>query len=110
MGQGELKKKAYDPTGTWEYVVETPDGANGGTLVIAGNPGAYTAVLNTDQFGELEISDVDVVDTNMTGSIEVMGNVAELECSFDGDEMSLFPVKGKLSRDECECFEWKLPD
>ena len=82
------KKKAYDPTGTWEYVVETPDGGSEGTLEITGNPGEYSASLNTDQFGTLEITDLDIVDTNMTGSIEVMGTTAEMECNFDGEEMS----------------------
>lgn len=96
------KVKPYDPTGTWEYTVETPDGASGGKLVIEGNPGAYTASLGTDQFGTLEISGVDVQGTSMTGEIDVMGNSASIECDFDGDTMSgavyvgedSFPLEG----------------
>ncbi|OEK05937.1 hypothetical protein [Roseivirga misakiensis] len=97
------KEKPYDPTGTWEYTVETPDGANGGKFIIAGNPGAYSASLETDQFGTLELQNLDVQGTAMTGDIEVMGNTASIECDFDGDTMSgaiyfgedSFPLEGK---------------
>ena len=71
-GKRAKKVKAYDPTGTWEYSVETPDGANGGNFIIGGNPGAYTASLETDQFGTLQLENVDVQGTSMTGDIEVM--------------------------------------
>lgn len=84
-GKKGEKNEVYDPTGTWEYSVEAPDGATGGKLVIQGAPGIYTASLETDQFGTLEISDVDVQGTSMTGSIDVMGNTADIECDFEGD-------------------------
>ena len=95
--------KPYDPTGSWEYMVETPDGGSGGVLVIAGNPGAYTATLETDQFGSLEMTEVIMNGQTMTGVIEVMGNVAEIECSFDGNTFTgvvylgedAFPMEGK---------------
>ncbi|OEK03125.1 hypothetical protein BFP97_17065 [Roseivirga sp. 4D4] len=87
-GKSKKAKEVYDPTGTWEYTVEAPDGATGGKLVIGGNPGTYTAQLETDQFGTIEVTDVDFQDTAMTGSIDVMGNTAELECDFDGDTFS----------------------
>lgn len=79
------KEKAYDPTGTWEYSVDQPDGASEGKLVIQGAPGIYSASLETDQFGTLEIDNIDFQGTSMTGSINVMGNTAELECNFEGD-------------------------
>lgn len=82
------KEKAYDPTGTWEYSVDAPDGATGGKLVIQGDPGTYTAQLETDQFGTIEVNDVDFQGTAMTGNIDVMGNVAEIECDFEGDTFS----------------------
>ncbi|MBO6661749.1 hypothetical protein [Roseivirga sp.] len=101
--KAEAKQKAYDPAGVWEYSVDTPDGGSSGTLRIMGSPGAYSATLETDQFGTLDVNGVTVQGTNMTGSIEVMGTVAELECQFDGDAMSgavylgqdAFPMTGK---------------
>ena len=103
--KAKAKPKPYDPTGSWEYVVETPDGGTGGTLVIEGNPGAYTAILETDQFGALELTDVSMDGQTMTGSIEVMGNYADIECTFDGDTFNgtvylgddAFPMEGKRS-------------
>lgn len=101
-GKRGKKVKAYDPTGTWEYTVDSPDGSTGGTLIIEGNPGTYTASLGTEQFGTLEVLDVDLQGTSMTGNIEVMGTSASLECDFDGDTMSgavyfgedTFPLEG----------------
>jgi len=99
----KAKKKAYDPTGSWEYYVDTPDGGSGGTMTISGSPGAYTGTLSTDQFGTLELTGLDVVDTNMTATIEVMGTGADIEVAFDGDTFSgvvylgedAFPMEGK---------------
>ena len=96
------KKKEYDPTGQWEYVVDTPDGGSGGTMTIAGAPGAYTGMMSTDQFGDLELMGLDIVDQNMTASIEVMGMGADIEATFEGDTFSgavylgedAFPVEG----------------
>jgi len=96
------KKKEYDPTGKWEYVVETPDGGNGGTMTISGAPGAYTGVLSTDQFGDLELMGLDIVDQNMNASIEVMGMSADIEVTFEDDSFSgavylgedAFPIEG----------------
>ena len=101
--KAEAKAKPYDPTGVWEYAVDTPDGGSSGTLRINGSPGAYTASLETDQFGTLELYGVSVQGTAMTGAIEVMGTAAEIECQFDGDTMSgavylgqeVFPMSGK---------------
>lgn len=97
------KKKLYDPTGVWEYTVDTPDGGSAGTMRINGNPGAYTASLETDQFGTIEMTGVSVQDTNMTGSLEVMGTFAEIECQFDGESLQgvvylgqdAFPMTGR---------------
>lgn len=97
------KKKAYDPAGTWEYYVDTPDGGSGGTLIISGSPGAYMGSLATDQFGTLELMGMDIVDTNMTASIDVMGMSADLEVAFEGENFSgvvylgedAFPMEGK---------------
>jgi hypothetical protein len=96
------KKKAYDPTGTWEYMVATPDGGGGGTMTIAGKPGAYTGVLSTDQFGDLELMGLDIQDTDMNASIEVMGMSADIEAAFEGDSFAgavylgedSFPIEG----------------
>lgn len=101
--KAEAKAKPYDPAGVWEYTVDTPDGGSAGTLRINGSPGAYTASLETDQFGTLEMYGVSVQGTAMTGAIEVMGTVAEIECQFDGDALSgavylgqeVYPMSGK---------------
>ncbi len=89
------KEKAYDPTGTWEYTVDAPDGATGGKLMIQGAPGTYSASLETDQFGTLELTDVDFQGTSMTGVIDVMGNSAAIECDFEGESFSGYVYFGE---------------
>jgi len=96
------KKKVYDPTGTWEYVVATPDGGGGGTMTIEGKAGAYTGVLSTDQFGDLELMNLDIQDNNMNASVEVMGMGADIEVTFEGESFAgavylgedAFPIEG----------------
>lgn len=102
--KAKAKPKPYDPTGTWEYTVEIPDGGFGGTLVVTGNPGAYAVTLETDEFGALETTEVSMDGQTMTGYIEVMmGNYADIECTFDGETFTglvylgedAFPMEGK---------------
>jgi hypothetical protein len=91
-----VKKKApaYSPIGVWEYTVDMPDGGSYGVMNITGEPGAYEASLETDQFGTLEILGLDIVGMSMSGNIEVAGTTAELEGDFDGDDFSGAVVMG----------------
>ncbi len=96
-------KKVYNPTGVWEYYVETPDGGSSGVMRVTGTPGAYEVAMETDQFGVLELQGVSIVDGNMTGTLEVMGNYVSVECVFTGESMEgsiflgtdAFPLTGK---------------
>ncbi len=82
------KVPAYDPTGTWGYEIETPDGAITGDMTISKTDGEYEVSVETDDFGTLELEDVEVKDKEMTASVDVQGVTAEFEVEFDGDEMS----------------------
>ncbi|MCE7991032.1 MAG: hypothetical protein HEP71_03595 [Roseivirga sp.] len=82
------KAPAYDPTGTWNYEIETPDGAISGDMSIAKTDGEFEVSVETDDFGTLELEDVEVKDNEMTASVDVQGVTAEFEVEFDGDEMS----------------------
>lgn len=82
------KAPAYDPTGTWTYEIETPDGAISGDMTIAKKEGEFVVSVETDDFGTLELEDVEVKDKEMTASVDVQGVTAEFEVEFDGDEMS----------------------
>lgn len=82
------KVPAYDPTGTWVYEIETPDGAISGDMTIAKTDGEFEVKVETDDFGTLELEDVEVKDKEMTASVDVQGVTAEFEVEFDGDEMS----------------------
>jgi hypothetical protein len=69
---------------------------------ITGDNGLYAAVMETDQFGTLNVTGFTVVGNAFSGSIEVMGTTANIEGSFDGDSMAgyvnmgadSFPVQG----------------
>ena len=100
--KAKKKEEVYSPVGVWEYIVDTPDGGSSGIMRIIGEPGAFEATLETDQFGTLEIQELDIVGTAMTGTLEVAGTVAELEGDFDGEDFSgavvmgddVFPIEG----------------
>ncbi|WP_323758356.1 hypothetical protein [Roseivirga sp.] len=98
----KAKEKAYDPRGVWDYSVQTPDTDSYGIMRITGDNGLYAAVMETDQFGTLNVSGFTVVGKAFSGSIDVMGTTAGIEGSFDGDSMAgyvnmgadSFPVQG----------------
>lgn len=100
--ESKAKQKAYDPAGVWNYSVSIPDAESYGIMRITGSNGVYAAAMETDQFGILNVNNFTVVGQSFSGSIDVMGNVADIEGIFDGDSMSgsvvmgadAFPVQG----------------
>jgi hypothetical protein len=82
------KVKAYDPTGSWDYSVSTPNGESYGLMMITGGNGIFEASLETDQFGTLPVSSFSVVGTGFSGVLDVMGTFADLSGNFDGEMMS----------------------
>ena len=83
------KAPAYDPSGTWTYEIETPDGAISGDMEIEKEGDGYSVTMMTDDFGDHELEDVEFNDKNeMTGSVEVQGVTAEFEVEFEDDSMS----------------------
>lgn len=84
----KAKQKAYDPSGIWDYSVQTPDAESFGIMRITGDNGVYAAVMETDQFGTLNVNNFNVVGQAFSGTIEVMGTSADIEGLFDGDSMS----------------------
>ena len=82
------KNRAYDPTGTWAYEIETPDGAISGDMKVEKDGDTYKVVIGTDDFGDLELEDAEFNDKNeMTGSVDVQGVTAEFEVEFEEDSM-----------------------
>lgn len=100
--RNKRKEPAFSPVGAWEYVVETPDGASGGIMRITGDPGTYEAVLETDQFGTIDVEGLEIVGTTLSGYFDVAGISVEIDCEFDGDTMSgsayvgddVYPLEG----------------
>ena len=87
---------AYDPSATCTYEIETPDGAIFGDMEVAKDGDTYTVTVQTDDFGDLELEDVEVKDgkekdtATMTGSVDVQGVSANFDVEFSGDEMEGF--------------------
>ncbi|KOF02381.1 hypothetical protein OB69_12260 [Roseivirga seohaensis subsp. aquiponti] len=84
----KAKEKAYDPRGVWNYTVQTPDTDSYGIMRITGDNGLYAAVMETDQFGTLNVTGFTVVGNAFSGSIDVMGTTASIEGTFDGESMA----------------------
>ncbi|MCE7991033.1 MAG: hypothetical protein HEP71_03600 [Roseivirga sp.] len=79
---------AYDPVGTWICEIESPDGDISTKITIAQNEEKeYEVAVITQEYGTLELSDVEIEGTEMTGNVEVAGGVADFELAFDGDEV-----------------------
>ena len=97
------KPEPYNPVGVWEYSVDAPDGTNYGTMRITGADGIYEVVLETDQFGEIELYDLEIIETVLTAKFDVGGITADIEGDFDGDNFSgavylgddAFPLEAK---------------
>ncbi len=78
----------YDPSGTWNYEIETPDQTLQNTLTISKNEeGEYVASLEADGFGTIELQDITFEKMVMEATAEVDGDSVEFEFKFDDDSM-----------------------
>lgn len=79
---------AYDPTGTWVCEIESPDGNIQSKMTITLNEDKeYEVIVATNEYGNLELSDIEMEGTDMTGQVEVAGGTADFELAFDGDDV-----------------------
>lgn len=88
VGYIGIHSTLYDPAGTWTCEIESPDGNISSTMVIGQNEEKeYEVSVETNEYGTLELSDVEIKGTEMTGNVEVAGGVADFELEFDGDSV-----------------------
>ena len=78
---------AYDPSGLWDYEVETPDGKQTGEMTIEKNDGNYEVTIESTVYGTLELSKVKLDKNNMVGELELDGNSLDFDMDFEGDSM-----------------------
>lgn len=81
------KQTTYDPSGTWDYEVETPDGNVTGEMIVKLEEGEYEVVIKSDVYGDLTVSDITFEKMVMEGEIAVEGQSMSVEFEFDGDDM-----------------------
>ncbi len=82
----ELAK--YDPTGVWDYEVETPDGTLQDEMTIKKNEeGEYEVSIASDVYGTLVLQEVTFEKNVMEGHVEIEGDRIEFEMKFEGDSM-----------------------
>ncbi|MDG1527655.1 MAG: hypothetical protein P8I51_07010 [Polaribacter sp.] len=76
-----------DPSGVWDYEVETPQGNMTGELTIKNSDGDYAVSIETEQFGTLELGNITLEGNEMTADIDMQGATVEFSFEFDGDAM-----------------------
>lgn len=81
-------EEVYNPAGVWRYAIFAPNQDLEGTMRIMGEPGFFEVLLDTDQFGELRVYNLEMTGESMFGLVDIAGKTARLEGDFDGDEYS----------------------
>mgnify|MGYP000318154312 CR=1 FL=1 len=81
------QQTTYDPSGTWDYEVETPDGNMTGEMTVKLVEGKYEVLIKSATYGNLSVSDITFEKMVMEGEIAVEGQSMSIEFEFDGDEM-----------------------
>ncbi len=80
--------KFYDPVGIWDYEVETDEGTMTGAMTISKDEEQKLEVsVETDQFGTLELDDIELEGAVLTANVELEGDVIGFEFEFDEDSM-----------------------
>ena len=88
---------AIDPSGVWDYEIETPQGNMSGEMTIKKSGDEFSVSIETEQFGSLELTNVSLDGKEMTADIEMQGASVDFSFEFDGDSM-----KGSVSTPDGE--------
>ena len=83
---------ANDPSGTWDYEVQTPQGNMTGEMTIKKSGDDFAVSIDTEQFGALELTNISLDGNDMTANMDMQGAVVDFTFKFDGDTM-----KGAIS-------------
>ncbi len=76
--------------GTWNTTMNTPMGAQNGTMTLSTDGGSLTGTLKSPQ-GEIELNDGTVDGDNLTWKADITSPMAmtlEFSATVDGDSMS----------------------
>ena len=80
---------AYDPSGTWEYELETPEGMSiTGDMDIEKDGEDYSVVIKIENFGDLEIEEIEYEEgeeedtARLTGIVDVQGETVDFRPTF----------------------------
>jgi hypothetical protein len=88
----------YDPTGTWDYEAQTPDGTVKDVMTIVLNDeGVYEVTIKSQIYGTLELDDVLLDKLVLTGNVDIEGTSIDFEMTFDGDN-----IEGIINTGEAE--------
>jgi uncharacterized protein YxjI len=77
----------YDPTGIWDYEVETEQGTLNDKLTISKGDDGYEVSIETTQYGTLELENIKFKGTKITANIDMQGAVVDFEFEFEDDTM-----------------------
>jgi hypothetical protein len=78
----------YNPSGTWDYEAQTPDGNLKDVMTITLNAeGVYEVSIKSQIYGALELDDVAFEKMIMTSNVDIEGLSIEFEMKFDGESM-----------------------
>jgi hypothetical protein len=78
----------YNPSGTWDYEAQTPDGTLKDVMTITLNAeGVYEVSIKSQIYGTLDLDDVVFEKMVMTGNVEIEGETIEFEMKFDEESM-----------------------
>ncbi|MDP5170159.1 MAG: amidohydrolase family protein [Bacteroidia bacterium] len=70
--------------GKWRYMVESPQGSNGGILTIKGEDGSYEGTIESDRMGTaVDLNDVTLAGNNLTFSYSVDGGGRSFTVNVD---------------------------
>lgn len=75
-------------TGTWTYEIDTPQGTNGGTLVLADSSGTIDGTINPDQEEAIGIEHAELSGDTLAFEYPTDGyGTAEVEVIVEGDSL-----------------------
>jgi len=78
----------YDPSGIWDYEVEMGEGSMTGEIKITKDDDDYQVSVETEQYGTLELENIELKEANLTANIDMQGATIDFKFEFDKNSMS----------------------
>jgi hypothetical protein len=89
-GSATPEPPPFDPSGTYDVLVEVEGESLPATMTLTSTPDGWTGSMSMAEVGQVPFSDISLADNIVTFGVTTMYGISSVSLTFDGDDFTGF--------------------